>query len=200
MNTSTDTITEVKSEIQKKKICIQGYEGAFHEIASRFFYGEENIDVRPCHTFEELVDVLNKNEEADGGLMAIENTLGGSLMYNFNLLSDSDLFITGEIYLRIKQNLMVNPDVELSDIKEVHSHPMAIAQCREYFRKMPHIRLVETADTALSARNIKENNSKHIGAIASTLAADLYGLNIIAPSIETNKKREALMNELLELD
>ena len=120
--------------------------------------------------------------------MAIENTLAGSLMNNYKLLSSSSLHITGEVFLRIKQNLMVWPGQKIEDLKEVHSHPIAIAQCRAFFSQYPHIRLVETVDTALSAKRIREEERKDIGAIASTLAAELYELDIIAAGIETNKK------------
>ncbi len=174
--------------VNGKRICIQGYAGAFHEIAAGFCYGKEMTEIVPCHTFDELVTKIEEGEEADGGLMAIENTLGGNLMHNYNLLNNSKLRITGEVYLRIKQNLLTLPGVKLEDLEEVRSHPMAIAQCREFFREHPHIRLVETADTALSARELKEKNLKTVGAIASTLAADYYDLQILAEGIETHKK------------
>lgn len=169
-------------------VAIQGYAGAFHEVASRLYFKDQAISIVPAHTFEELVEKTAKENTIDAALMAIENTLAGSIMYNYGLLHHADLHITGEIYLRIKQNLMALPDVQLSDLEEVHSHPMAIAQCRAFFKNYPNIRLIETADTALSAKKIRDHNSRNIGAIASTLAADLYDLNIIAPSIETNKQ------------
>lgn len=177
------------SEIQlEKKIAIQGYAGAFHEIAARLHFGEKSMNIAPANTFEELIKMVEKGEEATAGLMAIENSLAGSIMFNYQLLYGSNLKITGEVYLRIKQNLMTLPGTKIEDLEEVHSHYMAIAQCREFFRQYPHIRLVESADTALSAKHIRENNLTKIGAIASTLAAELYNLDIIAPSIETNKK------------
>ncbi len=132
--------------------------------------------------------MVEKGVQADVGLMAMENTLAGGLMSNFRLLNESRLQAAGEVFLRIRQNLMALPGVEIEDLNEVHSHPIAIAQCREYFRKYPHIRLVEAEDTALSARNIRDYGLQQVGAIGSSLAAELYGMNMLAESIETNKK------------
>ena len=187
---NTETSTEQKESTQDGplRVCIQGYSGAFHEIAARYCFDDQEIEIVPAHTFDELVAALEKGEKVDTALMAIENTLAGSLMYNYKLLNDSNLKIVGEVFLRIKQNLMVLPGTKMEDLVEVHSHPIAIAQCREFFRQYPQIKLIETVDTALSARNIRENQSKNIGAIASTLAADIYDMEILAPGIETNKK------------
>ncbi len=170
------------------RVAIQGFAGAFHEIAARFCFEDVPMEVAPAHTFDELVKMVEEKTEADLGIMAIENTLGGSLMYNYSLLNQSDLQVIGEVYLRIKQNLMALPGQTIDDLHEVHSHPMAIAQCRDFFRKHPNIRLVETEDTALSAKMIREKELLRVGAIASTLAAELYGMEILAPSIETHKK------------
>ena len=172
---------------QPISVCIQGYPGAFHEIAARCCFEHLSVEPVPADTFEELIKSV-ENRQVDIGIMAIENTLGGSLMYNYNLLNESTLQVVGEVYLRIVQNLMALPGQRIADLKEVWSHPMAIAQSRPFFRQYPHIRLVETLDTALSAKEIKEKQLKGIGAIASTLAAEVYELDIIAPSIETNKK------------
>lgn len=170
------------------KVAIQGYPGAFHEIAARLYYGDRNMEIEPTHTFDDLVKKVEIGEQANAGLMAIENSLAGSLMYNYGLLNESKLSVTGEVYIRIKQNLMTLPGVKIEDLTEVRSHYMAIAQCREFFRQYPHIRLVETADTALSAKEIRDNNLQTVGAIASGLAAEMYNLEIIGASIETNKK------------
>jgi prephenate dehydratase len=118
--------------------------------------------------------------------MAIENSIAGSILPNYNLLQKSTLKIVGEIYLPIKQQLLVNPGVQLEDIREVHSHYMAIQQCLEYLDKY-NWKLVETEDTALSAKHIHQHRSKHIAAIASKLAADLFDLEVIAPNIHTMK-------------
>ncbi|MEM1119043.1 MAG: prephenate dehydratase [Bacteroidota bacterium] len=171
-----------------KRIVIQGYQGAFHEMAARFYYEGSEVKIIPANTFPELVKLVEDPEQADVGMMAIENTLAGGILPNHKLINNSSLHITGEIYLRVVQNLMVLPGQKIEDIKEVHSHYMAIAQCRKFFRQYPHIRLVESLDTALSAKEIRAQNLMGRGAIASTLAAELYNLDILGPSIETNKQ------------
>lgn len=118
--------------------------------------------------------------------MAIENSIAGSILPNYNLLQKSNLIITGEVYLQIKQNLLVNPGVKLEDIREVHSHTMALQQCYEFLDNHKW-KLVETEDTALSAKHIHQHKSRHIAAIASKLAAELFQLEIIAPNIHTLK-------------
>ena len=171
----------------QKRIVIQGVPGAFHEIASRYFYKGESIKIVPADTFDELIDTTSDLEQADGALMAIENTISGSLLYNYQLLNKSDLNIVGEVSLRIRQNLMVLPGQKIEDLTEVYSHPVAIAQCRKFFKQYPHIKLIEAEDTALSAKRVWENQMKHAGAIASSLAASMYKLDIINHSIETYK-------------
>ncbi len=167
------------------KISIQGYEGSFHQEAARQFFGKE-VQVISCSNFRDVVKIAQNKKESDGGVMAIENSIAGSILPNYNLLQKSNLLIVGEVYLQIKQNLMVNPGVALEDIREVHSHYMALQQCLEYLDKY-NWKLVETEDTALSAKHIHTHKSKHMAAIASKLAADLYGLHIIAPGIHTMK-------------
>lgn len=169
------------------KVSIQGYAGAFHEIAARQHFGPQTIEIAPAHTFAEVVQQIESGQ-SDTGLMAIENTLAGSLMANYDLLQESELRICGEVYLRIEQQLLGLPGATVAGLKEVFSHPIAIAQCRPFFRQYPEIQLIETADTALSAREVLESSDLTQGAIASQLAAELYGLEILAPSIETNKK------------
>lgn len=169
-----------------KKISIQGYEGSFHQIAAREFFGN-GVEVIPCGTFREVVKIASNAEESDGGCMAIENSIAGSILPNYTLLQKSQLKITGEIYLQIHQNLMVNPGVALEDIREVHSHPMALLQCMDFLEKFPSWKLVETEDTALSAKHLHQHRSKHAAAIASKLAAELFQLNMIAPKIQSNK-------------
>ncbi|MFM2358050.1 MAG: hypothetical protein RLY16_42 [Bacteroidota bacterium] len=168
-----------------KRIAIQGFEGSFHQEAAQLFYGK-GVDVICCATFRDVIRIAGSKKESDGGLMAIENSIAGSILPNYNLLQKSNLKIVGELYLQIKQQLMVNKEVTLSDIKEVHSHPMAIQQCLAFFDKF-NWKLVETEDTALSAKHIKTRRSKHVAAIASKIAADIYDLKIIAPNIHTLK-------------
>ncbi|MEP7111575.1 MAG: prephenate dehydratase [Ferruginibacter sp.] len=167
------------------KVSIQGFEGSFHQEAARLFFGK-NINVICCATFRDVVKIASNKKESDGGVMAIENSIAGSILPNYNLLQKSNLTITGEVYLQIRQNLMVNPGVQLEDIREVHSHPMAIQQCFGFLDKY-NWKLVETEDTALSAKHIHQHRSKHIAAIASKLAAEIYRLNMIAPNIHTLK-------------
>src|SRR5688572_4710931 len=167
------------------RVSIQGYEGSFHQVAAQQYLGKE-VEVIPCATFREVVKIAGNKKESTGGVMAIENSIAGSILPNYNLLQKSNLKITGEVYLQIKQNLMVNPGVKLEDIREVHSHHMAIQQCLEYLDKY-NWKLVETEDTALSAKHVHQHKSKHIAAIASKLAADLFELEVIAPNIHTMK-------------
>ncbi len=168
-----------------KKVSIQGFEGSFHQVAARQFYGK-NTEVICCATFKEVIKIAADKKQSDGGVMAIENSIAGSILPNYNLLLKSNLKIVGEIYLQIKQNLLVNRGVKLDDIKEVHSHHMAIQQCFGFLDKY-NWKLVETEDTALSAKHIYQHRSKHVAAIASKLAAELYNLDVIAPNIHTLK-------------
>lgn len=170
------------------KIGIQGIAGAFHDIAAQRYFSDRPVTVVPAQTFPELVEELTTSKSFDVGIMAIENTLGGSLVFNYQLLNEAPVKIIGELYLRIKQNLMALPGQEVEELREVRSHPMAIAQCRAYFRRYPHIKIVETTDTALSAKEIKDEHLIGVGAIASTRAAEIYGLDLLEESIETNKK------------
>ena len=167
-------------------IAIQGYEGSFHQVAARQFFGQD-VEVVPCATFRELIKKCGNKKETEGAVMAIENSIAGSILPNYNLLQKSSLTIIGEVYLQIGQHLLVNPGVSLSDIKEVQSHPMALLQCIDFLEKHPHWKLVETEDTALSAKHIHQHRSKHSAAIASKLAADLFQLNVLAPNIQTAK-------------
>lgn len=167
------------------RVSIQGFEGSFHQEAARLFFGK-NVEVICCATFKEVIKIAENKNESSGGVMAIENSIAGSILPNYNLLQKSSLTVIGEVYLQIKQNLMVNPGVQLEDIREVHSHPMAIQQCFGFLDKY-NWKLVETEDTALSAKHIHQHRSKHIAAIASKLAAEIYQLNMIAPNIHTLK-------------
>jgi prephenate dehydratase len=182
------TSVSLKKDAGTEKVCkvsIQGFEGSFHQEAARKFFGK-NAAVICCTTFREVVKIAENKKESDGGVMAIENSIAGSILPNYNLLQKSSLTIVGEVYLQIRQNLLVNPGVQLEDIREVHSHPMAIQQCFGFLDKF-NWKLVETEDTALSAKHIHQHRSKHIAAIASKLAADIYQLDMIAPNIHTLK-------------
>jgi prephenate dehydratase len=168
------------------RVSIQGYEGSFHQIAAQEFLGKD-VTVIPCNTFRDVVKIAADPAESEGGFMAIENSIAGSILPNYTLLQKSKLTIAGEIYLQIHQNLMVNPGVDFKDIREVHSHPMALLQCMDYLEEHASWKLVETEDTALSAKHIHQHRHKHVAVVASKLAAELFQLDIIAPKIQSNK-------------
>lgn len=176
---------QIATDTKQPGWTIQGYEGSFHQMAAQLFLGKQ-VKVIPCATFREVVKTGSNKKESDGAVMAIENSIAGSILANYNLLQKSELRIIGEIYLQIRQHLLVNPGVSLEDIREVHSHTMALQQCYDFLDKHKW-KLVETDDTALSAKHIHQHKSKHIAAIASKLAAELYGLEMIAPNIHTLK-------------
>ena len=188
-----------------KKIAIQGVKGCFHEQAARLFYQGHGImdpEVVECLTFDGLYKGLDEGR-ADAAIMAIENTVSGGLLPNFELLRKYDRKIKGEVFLRIQQNLMALPGQKIEDIKEVRTHYMAINQTREFFKDYPWMRLVESEDTAKSAADVAQNGLMGVGAVASTLAADLYGLEILAESIETYKQnftRFLVFDDSLEVD
>ncbi len=169
-----------------KRVAIQGWQGANHHIAAQAYFKDYGLEIEPCLTFREIFDKMKLQPDLLG-MIAIENTLAGSLLSNYTLLKNSGFSVLGEHKLRIKHQLMALPGQTIADIKEVHSHPMAIAQCEEFFWDYPHIRLVEAEDTALSAKIIQEKQLKGVAAIASTLASKLYSLEILAKDIETNK-------------
>lgn len=184
------TYMPTKTKITRKPvnelgIAIQGYEGSFHQVAARTIFGKDVVVV-PCATFSALVKKAESKKESAGAMMAIENSIAGSILPNYNLLLRSSLKVTGEVYLSISQNLLVNKGVKLTDIKEVHSHPMALLQCLEYLEKN-NWKLVESEDTALSAKHLLQHRSKHVAAVASKLAAELFNLDIIGPDIQTQK-------------
>jgi len=167
------------------KIAIQGIKGSNHHQVAKDCFGDD-IELVECLSFDELVDKL-LSKEADQGVMAIENSIAGSIIPNYALVNHNNLHIIGEYYLNIHHNLMVLKGQEISDITEVSSHPMALLQCKEYFRQYPHIKLVEDVDTAETAKRIQEQKLKHVAAIAPNVAAELYGLDIVAKEIQTIK-------------
>ena len=189
----------------EKKIAIQGVKGCFHEQAARLFYQDHGHivpQIVECLTFDGLYKSMDKGN-ADAAVMAIENTVSGGLLPNFELLRKNDRRIKGEVFLRIQQNLMALPGQTIEDIKEVRTHYMAINQTREFFKDYPWIRLVESEDTAKSAADVAENGLMGVGAVASTLAAELYGLEILAESIETYKQnftRFLILDDALEVE
>ena len=169
------------------KIAIQGEKGSFHEVAARQYFNYDEIEILACNTFDlELITL--KNGEVDFAVMAIENARSGSILYNYTLIRESGMKILGEHNLRIKQNLMALPNQKISDIKEIRTHPIAIAQCMTFLNQFPGITLIESDDTAGSARQISETKVKGVAAIAPSHAAEIYGLEIMASGIETYKQ------------
>ncbi|MCD9576866.1 prephenate dehydratase [Flavobacterium soyae] len=167
------------------KIAIQGIKGSFHhQVVKEYF--SENVDIDECLSFEELIDSLIAGK-SDQAVMAIENSIAGPIIPNYALIDKNNLHIIGEHYLNIQQNLMALKGQKIEDIKEVHSHPMALLQCMDFLKQYPNIKLVEDKDTAETARRIQEKQLIGIAAIASETASEMYDLDIIAPSIQTIK-------------
>lgn len=169
----------------ERKIAIQGIQGSFHHLVAQQYY-KEDVPVLECMSFAELTKSL-VNGNASEGVMAIENSIAGSILSNYALIDENKLQVVGEHYIPIDMNLMVLPGQKLDDIKKVYSHPMALLQCKEFFKQYPHIKLIEDADTAEVARRIAEKESHKIAAVASKAAAKLFGLEILAESIHTKK-------------
>lgn len=165
------------------RVAIQGIKGSNHHQVGKEYYLED-VDYVECLSFDELVDSL-LNKRADVGIMAIENSIAGSIIPNYALVNHNNLHIVGEHYLNIHHNLMVLKGQKMENIKEVHSHPMALLQCKDFLRAYPHMKLVEAVDTAETAKRIQEGQLTDIAAIAPKVAAELYDLEIIASEIQT---------------
>lgn len=169
-----------------KIIAIQGAEGSNHHKVARDFYGE-NIQLKECMSFDALVAHLLEGSATDG-VMAIENTIAGSIIPNYALIDSNNLHIVGEQYLNIHHHLMALANQTINSINEVWSHPMALLQCKEFFKKHPHIKLVEDVDTAEVAKRIANENLKGIAAIAPKIAAEIFGLQVLEDDIQTMKE------------
>jgi len=169
-----------------KRIAIQGIEGSFHDIAAHQFFEDEEIGLICCSTFEQVFATLRDDPTAIG-LVAIENTIAGSLLHNYELLRESGATIVGEHKLRIKHSLLCLPDDDWDDIQEVHSHPVALMQCRDFLGQHPTLKVVEATDTAGAAHTIAQGQMRHHAAIGSAALAQLYGLKVLEQGIETNK-------------
>ena len=168
-----------------KPVAIQGYEGSFHEEAALQYFGRTH-KIFPCNSFGELIKATSDKALTSCGVMAIENSIAGSILANYNLLHQSSLTVTGEIYMEIRQQLLANKEVTLKNIREVHSHTMALQQCLGFLNRHTW-KLVETEDTALSAKKIAIQKSRTVAVVASRLAARRYGLQVLAPNIQTQK-------------
>ena len=175
-----------KVKTKKLRIAIQGIAASFHEVAALTYFSEE-IETIECLTFHALCETLDKGK-SDFAVMAIENSIAGSILPNYFLLQDYNFEIVGELYIPIHMNLMALPGVPMRDIQTIESHPMAIRQCSEYLHSLNGIEIRESDDTALSARKIKEQGLRATAAIANERAARLFGLTILEKGIETHKK------------
>lgn len=168
------------------KVAIQGIRGSFHDIAAHEYFRGQEIELVCCNTFEDLFAVM-KADDACLGLMAIENTIAGSLLHNYELLRDSGVTIIGEHKLHIEHSIMCLPEDDWADIKEVNSHPVALAQCRDFLMHHPKMKIVETDDTAGAAETISREKLRGHAAICHADAAKLYGMRVLEKSIEDNK-------------
>jgi prephenate dehydratase len=172
--------------MQKKRVAIQGIRASFHEEAAFKFFGTD-IEIIECDSFKQTCEVL-KNKKADFVVMAIENSIAGSLLPNYTLLREYNFSIVGEVYLAIQLHLLALPGVKFKDVKYVQSHPIAIRQCSDFFDEFPHLQVIESSDTAACAKKIREENLTDTVAIANLLAAKLYDLQVMERRIESNKK------------
>jgi prephenate dehydratase len=169
------------------KIAIQGTKGSYHHQAAEKFFGTSSMQLEELDSFKKVAQSITKSY-SDYGLMAIENTIAGTLLPNYSLVSKYDLKIIGEVHLPIQHQLMALPGTKFEEIQEIQSHPMAILQCDQFLEHHPTIRIVETNDTASTAKKIQDSQLKNIAAIASELAAEIYGLEIIKRNIQTFPK------------
>ena len=168
-------------------VAIQGEKGSFHEVAANYCFRNERIILVPCTTFDETVNSVLQGR-ADYAVMAIENARSGSILSNDSLIREWQLKILGEIRLRVRQNLMALPGTTIESLSEIRSHPIALAQCMEFLNTLKGVTLIETDDTAGTARIISEKKLTATATVASAIAADIYGLEILAGSIETYRK------------
>lgn len=168
-----------------KKVGIQGIKGSFHHLVAMDYY-HDDVAVTEHMSFHDLAQKL-ASKETDVAVMAIENSIAGSILPNYTLINEYNLTITGEHYTPVNMNLMAIKGQEIKDIKKVFSHPMALLQCKEFFKKHPHVKLIEDADTAEAAKRISEEGLMKVAAVASPVAAEMYGLDILAKEIHTIK-------------
>lgn len=170
-----------------KRVAIQGIAGSYHDIATRNYFEGEEVEIVPCHTFRDVIAAMKKEPNLLG-MMAIENTIAGSLLQNHELIRESGFTIIGEYKLRIAHSLVALPGTNIHDIKEINSHPIALMQCTEFLDTLPNVKVVEKGDTAMSARWIAQNKLEGHAAICGKLAAEIYGMEVLAEGIETNKR------------
>ncbi|OWP77201.1 prephenate dehydratase [Flavobacterium oreochromis] len=167
----------------KITVAIQGIRGSFHQQVAQNYFGT-NIEVVECKTFKEVAKLLKKGK-VNYGVMAIENSIAGSLIPNYALIDENQLNVLGEYFLKISLNLMAFPGQQIEDIKEVHSHPIALLQCAKFLEKYKHIKVIESSDTAITAKKIKEEKLKGIAALAGPIASEVYDLEILAREVQS---------------
>ncbi|WP_243350021.1 prephenate dehydratase [Parabacteroides sp. FAFU027] len=170
-----------------KKVAIQGFAGSYHEVASRAYFKGEELEFVFCKTFKDVF-AATKSDPKMFAAVAIENTIAGSLLPNYDLLKESNLSIIGEYKLHISHCLCALPGTTLEELTEINSHPIALMQCHDFLDTLPNVKVVEKADTALSAEIIARDKLVGVGAICSRLAADLFGLEVLKMGVETNKR------------
>lgn len=168
------------------KVAIFGTAASYHDLAAQKFYGQD-VDIVECGTFRQCCDMLKQNH-ADYAVMAIENSLAGSILTNYNLIDEYQFRIIGEQYLKIELNLLALEGVKMEDIEYIHSHPMALAQCTNFLAQYPRVKIVEQGDTASCVKNISKNNLRNTAALANRLASERYGVPILYSNIENNKQ------------
>lgn len=166
------------------KVAIFGTAASYHDLAAQKFYGKE-VEVIECNTFRKCCEMIQCND-ADYAVMAIENSLAGSILSNYNLISEFQLRIIGEQYIKIELHLLAMQGVSLNEIEYIHSHPMALAQCQEFISKLPHIKIIEQGDTASCVKNIREMNLRNTAGVGNELASILYGVPVLVSNIESN--------------
>lgn len=181
------TMDKVSEHNSKVRVVIQGETGCYHELAARQYFEGKDVEIVPSQTFVTLFDALAADPSLMG-IMAIENTIAGNLLQNHELLRNSQRVVIGEHRLHISHVLCALPGQKIEDIKEVNSHPIALMQCKVFLDTLPGIKIVEVDDTAGAARDIAQNSLMGHAAICSEYAANLYGLEVLARSVETNKR------------
>lgn len=169
------------------KVAIQGTLGSYHHQASVNYFPDQNFELVELESFKKLAQSIFQSH-VDFGIMAIENTIAGTLLPNYSLITKYQLKIVGEVYLPIQHQLMALPGTKLENLQEIQSHPMALLQCDQFLEDYNHLRILETSDTALTAKKIKERNLPNVAAIASELSAEIYGLEILKRNIQTFSK------------
>ena len=168
------------------KVAIFGTAASYHDLAAQKFYGQE-VDIIECFTFRQCCEMLKSND-ADYAVMAIENSLAGSILSNYSLIENFQLRIIGEQYLKIELNLLALEGVKMNEIEFIHSHPMALAQCTDFLIKYPYVKIIEQGDTASCVKNIRDKNLRNTAAIANELASVMYNMPVLHPNIENNKE------------